>query len=375
MLKFYALCSRNLHCVKRHLNTIPCEDLVVVLNSLNKDFIEQASAYCLEHNIEHHITECDGTAATGKNSVLDLIARDADYAVMIDGDDIITPHGVHLYKAIAQMETPPDAVSIQFQMALITDFHDNSEIKKHKVRSTAQYDDPDADPETLPTIATRNYYLDNLTLRRAMAGYGMDNNTARHQKEPLSRQVKFATKYISKNEVHLRMTFVSRKVAQMFRFNKHYRVGEDTDFYIQVKANHFTTGDVVLKHLYDFYPSYIYDFRVAGLCSQVIAEDTANATNWMAILADRYQEYINQNLAFSDMPGLLCVVDHNLHDINCAQGEVREDYDIKLPVGYTPDCLGHVEYPAAQSDDNNCLMFDKSAVSTYNRYKKLKFSP
>jgi hypothetical protein len=161
----------------------------------------------------------------------------------------------------------------------------------------------------------------------------------------------------------------------MFRFNKHYRVGEDTDFYIQVKANHFTTGDVVLKHLYDFYPSYIYDFRVAGLCSQVIAEDTANATNWMAILADRYQDYINQNLAFSDMPGLLCVVDHNLHDINCAQGEVREDYDIKLPVGYTPDCLGHVEYPAALSDDNNCLMFDKSAVSTYNRYKKLKFSP
>jgi hypothetical protein len=163
---------------------------------------------------------------------------------------------------------------------------------------------------------------------------------------------------------------VSNNVARTFRFDKTLRVGEDTDFYLQLKANHFTDQDVVLKHLFDFYPSYVYDFRVAGLCSDVITQDVENATTWTDPLVERYQWYMDQGLAFEGTPDLLCVVDHDMRDINCVDAEIREDYDIRLPEGYVPDCLDLVEYPAEKSEHFDCTRFDKCVIDTYNRYKK-----
>ena len=93
-LKFYALCSRNTRALSRHARKdrsgIPREDLVIVLNTLDKDFKEEAIEWCDKNDVEYVVTESDGTPSTGKNSVLDLFLKsDNDYMVLIDGDDLL----------------------------------------------------------------------------------------------------------------------------------------------------------------------------------------------------------------------------------------------------------------------------------------------
>ena len=71
-LKFYALCSKNLLATQRHEQTIPKEDLHIVINSLDGDYVNTAVDYCVSANIEYSVTVSDGTPATGKNSVFDI---------------------------------------------------------------------------------------------------------------------------------------------------------------------------------------------------------------------------------------------------------------------------------------------------------------
>ena len=97
-LKYYALCCRNMHGTKRHLDYIPKEDLVIVLNSWsgakgedgdeNAQYLVDAEAWCISESVEYYVTESDGTPSTGKNSVMELFrASDNDYMVLVDGDD------------------------------------------------------------------------------------------------------------------------------------------------------------------------------------------------------------------------------------------------------------------------------------------------
>jgi ribosomal protein L7Ae-like RNA K-turn-binding protein len=74
-VKFYALVCRNMKAVTRHVKTIAKEDLVIVINSLDEDFVSDASTYCAKNEIEYYITASDGTPSKGKNSVLDLFAE------------------------------------------------------------------------------------------------------------------------------------------------------------------------------------------------------------------------------------------------------------------------------------------------------------
>ena len=41
--------------------------------------------------------------------------------VQIDGDDYLTPHGVWLYKHLAESDSPPDAIALMNQMSYIID--------------------------------------------------------------------------------------------------------------------------------------------------------------------------------------------------------------------------------------------------------------
>ena len=122
-MKFYILVNRKLEYLKDHLKTIPRSDQVVVINSLDNDFIDQASAYCQEMSIEYYVTESDGTAATGKNSVMKLfLESDNEYMVQVDGDDKITDYGYKSYKALSRHKNPPDLVVIrnQFQFRYLS---------------------------------------------------------------------------------------------------------------------------------------------------------------------------------------------------------------------------------------------------------------
>ena len=102
LVKFYILTSNNIKCLERHFHKIPTSEAVVVINSLDKNYIDAAVSFCVEHKIEHYVTESDGTPATGKNSVLKLFREsDNEYMVHIDGDDILTDYGIDLYKRMS----------------------------------------------------------------------------------------------------------------------------------------------------------------------------------------------------------------------------------------------------------------------------------
>ena len=116
MMKFYVLTSSSITGLYKNCIVLPRKDTVVVINTLDDDYCSMAKRYCENNNIEYYVTESDGTPATGKNSVIDLfLASDNEYMVQIDGDDILTPLGIELYKSLAESRTPIDMIVLYRQ--------------------------------------------------------------------------------------------------------------------------------------------------------------------------------------------------------------------------------------------------------------------
>jgi hypothetical protein len=64
----------------------------VVINSQNQIFIHKIKNFCGYKNIPFTITESDGSAATGKNSVFDVFLNsDYTHLSQLDGDDLFYP--------------------------------------------------------------------------------------------------------------------------------------------------------------------------------------------------------------------------------------------------------------------------------------------
>lgn len=64
----------------------------VVINSKNPVFIHQVKNYCQYQNIEFSVTESDGSASTGKNSVFDIFQKsNYTHLSQLDGDDLFYP--------------------------------------------------------------------------------------------------------------------------------------------------------------------------------------------------------------------------------------------------------------------------------------------
>ena len=67
-------------------------DIHVVINSQDDEFIKQVSIFCKKNEIKSTVTQCDGTPATGKNSAFDVFLNsDCSHLSQIDGDDFFYP--------------------------------------------------------------------------------------------------------------------------------------------------------------------------------------------------------------------------------------------------------------------------------------------
>ena len=68
MMKFYILTSDHFTKLLRHnspkYSNIPKEDMVIVINSLNKDYVKKAEKYCKDVGIEYYITAVSYTHLT-----------------------------------------------------------------------------------------------------------------------------------------------------------------------------------------------------------------------------------------------------------------------------------------------------------------------
>jgi len=254
---FYILCSHNIHALRRQFNTVPLDEATVIINSLDKKFVEEASAYCAENNIRYFITESDGTAATGKNSFLDRFNEDnIPYAVLIDGDDYLTKYGVKLYKAISESENPPDVV-------VLTNQH-NINFNKEMVNAVSTIEErKDWDPSTLPAKVSPSSTVDDWEL--LAKGEMITDNFPDYTEEELDTFKKYIKNLqygMGMDEISTRVVFMSRKVLP-YRF-KNFIVGEDTLQYLELKDAH-EKGELVIKASKETKPTYMYDVRISGI--------------------------------------------------------------------------------------------------------------
>ena len=341
-VKFYALCCRNLKALKRHQQYVSADDLAIVINTLDEEFKSIAVQHCVDNNLEHYVTESDGTPSTGKNSVFDLFAEsDYDYMVLIDGDDFITPHGVWAYKQIANSEEAIDALALAYQYGIWPESgYDPSlsqlaDTKEHVLNPYLGVKDK-FDAASIPGYPSRCFLQTKKWWEDSKSGNTIDKFDEFSEKfsDVHKRWANLCFKYISNWETHLRLVMFSKKAVINHRHNTDFVCGEDTLLYLDLKDAH-VNGSLKLKHLFDRYPTYVYDCRVDGIIRQ--EKDKVNPEtglyqpdygwfHWLEKLADKYEEY--ETLG-------------KMHE--------REiDYvDLPIPEEYTPNVLNLVNYPGS----------------------------
>jgi len=278
-LKFYILISKNVNVLFRHFTCSNHDknDIHIVINSLDLDFISEAEQFCKQRNLEYTITESKGTPGRGKNSVLDIFTQsDNDYAVLIDGDDWLTPHGVYYYKKCAELENPPDVLCLTHQLCLQAGEEvDNLLFSFFTDEPISEIIQNCKNPE-----------------RQLWAGYSYY--------------------YVNQKEVMSRVVFLSRRAAK-YRFDEDMIIGEDTEHFLRLKHAHFT-GDLVMYQKDDRIPTYIYDQRDPG-----IMRTNRFITNWVPLLNDKFKQFKSKGI---------------LHR------EILPNFDLQLEDNYIPDICG-----------------------------------
>lgn len=263
-LKFYILTSSDLESLKVHNSEewteIPKKDTVIVINTLDKEYEQKAKQYCQEEGIEHYITESNGRPGKGKNSVFDLFLKsDNDYCVLIDGDDLITPHGLWLYKQIAKLKSPPDAIGLKKQVSI----RYIDDVLYHLNPFTVNF------KELLKIDWRKEFYKDSRLSKTKAHRFG----------DYYRRYYQQQQKYSEPNEIHSRVVWFSKKAAQ-FKFNENIKIGEDTLQMLVLKHEALTNNLKFLINVED--PcTYIYDERSNG----IVLKTTENGKNhnWMGV--------------------------------------------------------------------------------------------
>jgi hypothetical protein len=330
----------KLHFEPRWSN-IPYKDAVVVVNTLNnKKYEKLVQDWCNLKGIECHITESNGSPGKGKNELLKIFEKsDDDYMVQIDGDDILTPYGVSLYKNLAN-NNPPDSVIIYHQWAQTVDKY--GQRKFHGIMNNENRPSNQAKDSKMIYTQVESMY-------RHMPEYRKEINNMGGIREA----VKIFTQYTSDihdlariyNETywsvekekelvdnHCRPVWYSKKAAK-YRFDEEMKIGEDTRYYLQLKTAHFD-GDLVVKRLKEIPCSYVYNMIYGGL----VMEHSMNMTNlkWMRLYMDNLQKDIQEGKVKRNpnLPDLLPFLPETVNDYHITEDkfedEVTAEYDKRI---------------------------------------------
>lgn len=237
MIKYYVLVNKSMNCLARQFNTFTLDDVVVVINTLDEEFKAHAISFCTKNNIEHYVTESDGTPGTGKNSVIKLfLESDNEYMVHVDGDDFITPYGRNLYRTIAHQPDCPDLIALYNQPSMHEYRFDQFKDKK---------DSNDNVGEISGAFFPHQYEIifDNVLTDEQLehhvnwytTKYHMTRTKAIHMARIRLHLEQLYIDYGDGNEAFNRMVFFSRKAAQYVNYTKDIMVGEDTVEYYKMK--------------------------------------------------------------------------------------------------------------------------------------------
>ena len=347
-LKFYILCTRNINALKRHFSYIPKEDVHVVINTQDTEFEQEARQYCELENITFSVTTSDGTASTGKNAFLDIFeSSDNDLAVLVDGDDFLTRHGVWTYKQIASMESPPDVLSLEYQYGMVAETgynRVNMSIDPSIVYNPFVGCKDRNNPTDILAAGFRCFLKPFQWWERGMAGKLIkereDDGFSAELNADHTSWVNHCYKYINKWETHCRIVMFSKKAVEGFRFDPALVVGEDTVLYFLYKHEHME-GRLEMKYLFDRYPTYVYDMRIDGVVekSKDVGGRDRGWKEWLSTLVNSYDELESQGKLHTERLPELTV---------CSDSEAPDaitNADITWPENYVPDIDYLVNYP------------------------------
>lgn len=285
---FYVLSSHNIYALKRQFKTLPKNKTTVIINTLDNTFLKQAETYCIEEEIRHFITESDGTATTGKNSFLDQFDEDGiSHAVLIDGDDFLTPRGVKCYQKIMEREDIPDAVVLFNQISITSpelNFNDRTQ-------------DPIRPNEDLSSLRSKYAQSAAVTDWDLLAkGELLTDNmpeVSEDEVEDFKRYINLLKYGMGIDELSTRLVFMSRKVLP-YRF-KDLVVGEDTFQYLELKDAH-DRGELKMVAHDETHPTYIYDLRISGIAVKESGRERGKGfISWMKTLLKEIENLQGQN--------------------------------------------------------------------------------
>lgn len=109
------LTSRDVEKLNRCIESVLSQtsDVVVVCNTLDFSFVEQARVVAEAYNLEFLVTESNGTPAKGKNSVLEIFrTRSYDYYMQVDADDYLAPDALIKLAKIVDENPDVDVVGL-----------------------------------------------------------------------------------------------------------------------------------------------------------------------------------------------------------------------------------------------------------------------
>lgn len=275
--------------------TIPFKDQVVVINSLDNDFIDQASTYCQKNSIEYHVTESDGTAATGKNSLIKVfLESDNEYMVQVDGDDEISEYGYQFYKNVAKRDNPPDMIIIYYQWQLQSmsyKYNENGDSVPTRVGRT-QPSLRFAEAFRLGMMNAESI-AERLVLNQSRFNrHGViPPETVKLWSEKREMWEKFAWDHGEgsveqrdrKRDAFQRMVFYSRKAAENIKFDNSIKIGEDFMAMLHMKKLHKEGKIRMMRHNEDNDPSgrgekytYLYHYDRRGVVRTYMEKSQEN---------------------------------------------------------------------------------------------------
>ena len=313
MLKFYILISKDPGRLWRHFSpdysALPKEHTEVVINTTNKQDERDLVQFCNDFDISYTVTKSNGTPGKGKNSVLEIFSKSSyDYCVQIDGDDLLTPHGVELYQQIAESGSAPDAICLINQVVMTPkDIFSSKNSRPTKFfKATAQQ-------------------IDFQELYKAIVDDGISEETAENYVKYKKEFHRLADRYVEGDETHCRVVFFSKKAAE-YKFSESTVIGEDTLQYYELKNAHMLGHLNVLCN--DESPAtYIYYQHTESTVS--IETKGYTKLDWLDNFNTEVKNLETQNKLWEqDLP---------LLEIEYTTPPCMEDYKSAGPVGYVKD--------------------------------------
>lgn len=296
-MKVYVLTSRDIERLGWIEEVIPQRETVVVINSLDPDYGAVASKWCEERGYEHHITESDGTPATGKNSVIKLFLESGeDYMVAVDGDDVLTRYGYKLYSAMAESGKAPDMVALYRQPQIkalpmnvewggfldrLSDIRKMPQSLKDHYKLTYPWDKSPNTSSNTVWQTTENLY--NVFRQDP---YNQDEENAlwwAHQRQKFNNLM---IAFSEAEEFMCRMVFFSKEIAKEINYDNTLMIGEDTYQFLKLKSLHQHKRYRIGRRKERDIPTYI---AIASVDSVTLTEGLYNY-DWLEPLNNKVQE-------------------------------------------------------------------------------------